>query len=215
MRTARRRTLLQALAVAATALPALELAVRVAANALGAEPVETLTHTTGAWALRLLLASLAVSPLRRLLGWTWLAPLRRTLGLAAFAWATAHLGVFLVFELGLDLSTLAEEVAEHPYVTAGFAAWLLLVPLAATSTRGWQRRLGRRWVALHRLVYVAVACAILHFLWLVKADLREPLVYAALAAAVLAPRLVRGISRRRDTRGTAGAARVPGVAKRD
>jgi sulfoxide reductase heme-binding subunit YedZ len=164
-------------------------------GALGAEPVETITHTTGAWALRLLLASLAVTPLRR--GWpglAWLAPYRRTLGLLAFGYATLHFATFLVFDLGLDLSALGEEIRKRPYVTLGFAAFCMLAPLAATSTRASQRRLGRRWVALHRAVYLAGALAVAHFLWLVKADLREPLIYAALLALLLlarGPRLVR------------------------
>ncbi len=165
------------------------LAYGAASDGLGPEPVETVSHTTGAWALNFLLASLAITPLRR--AWprlAWLAPYRRTLGLLAFSYAVLHFATFLVFDLGLDLAALGEEVRKRPYVTLGFAAFCSLAPLAATSTRAWQRRLGRRWVALHRLVYAAAALAVAHFLWLVKADLRKPLIYAALLGALFAAR---------------------------
>jgi sulfoxide reductase heme-binding subunit YedZ len=169
-------------------LPLAALGLGAVRGALGANPVETITHETGQWALRLLLTTLAVTPLRRVTGWAFLAPFRRSLGLLTFGYAALHFATFLALDLGLDLSVLGEEVAERPYVTLGFTAFALLVPLAVTSTRGWQRRLGRRWVALHRLVYPAAGCAVLHFLWLVKADLAEPLAYAAVLAALLAAR---------------------------
>jgi sulfoxide reductase heme-binding subunit YedZ len=172
-------------------LPLAALGIGAAQGALGANPVETITHETGEWALRLLLATLAITPLRRFAGWSFLAPWRRSLGLLAFLYATLHFATFLALDLAFDLSALGEEVAERPYVTLGFTAFALLTPLAVTSTRGWQRRLGRRWLALHRLVYLAAACAVLHFLWLVKADLAEPLVYAAVLVALLAARWLR------------------------
>lgn len=156
---------------------------------LGANPVETITHTTGEWALRLLLASLAVTPLRRIFAWRQLAPYRRTLGLLAFFYACLHFATYLILDLALEPAALFEDVLERPFVSAGFAAFVLLVPLAATSTRGMTRRLGRRWKPLHRLVYGAGVCAVVHFLWLVKADLREPLIYASLVGLLLALRL--------------------------
>jgi sulfoxide reductase heme-binding subunit YedZ len=183
--------------VAATWLPFLALGLDAARDALGANPVETLTHETGQWALRLLLASLAVTPLRRWLHAPALAPYRRSFGLMAFAYASVHFAIFLVLDLGLDPRLLVEEVAERPYVTAGFAAWALLLPLALTSNRASQRALGRRWVRLHRGVYLAVVCAVVHFLWLVKADLREPAVYAAIASVLLAVRLPGALRRRK------------------
>jgi len=143
---------------------------------------------TGAWALRFLLASLAVTPLARLMRWSALRPYRRTLGLLCFGYVSLHVATFFVLDLGLDLGALGEEVRERPYVTLGFTAYLCLVPLAVTSTRAWQRRLGRRWVALHRLAYVAAALAVLHFVWLVKADLLEPSVYGAVLLALFAAR---------------------------
>lgn len=164
------------------------LAVRAARGGLGANPIEAATHWTGLWALRLLLAALAVTPLRRLFGWHALVVHRRTLGLASFAYATAHLAIWAILDLGLDVRAILEDVGERPYVTVGLSAYLLLVPLAITSTRGWMRRLGRRWIRLHRLAYVAAGLAILHYGWLVKLDLRPPLAYATVLALLLAAR---------------------------
>jgi sulfoxide reductase heme-binding subunit YedZ len=172
-------------------LPLAGLMVAAARGALGANPDETITHVTGEWALRLLLLTLAVSPLRRLAGWGFVAPWRRSLGLLAFGYACLHFATFLALDLGFDLSALGEEVVERPFVTLGFSALLLLTPLAVTSTRGWQRRLGRRWLSLHRLVYGAAVLAVLHFVWLVKADWVEPLVYGAVLAGLLALRFRR------------------------
>lgn len=201
----RRRWLLHGLRALAL-VPLGVLAGRVATGALGAEPVETLLHQTGLWALRLLLASLAVTPARRWLGLSVLAPLRRSFGLLALLYAACHVTVYLTLEVELDPGRLVEDVTERPYVTAGFGALVLLLPLAVTSTRAWQRRLGRRWVRLHRLVYVAAGLAVLHFLWLVKADLREPLIYAAILGILLLARLPRPAGRRR--RAPAPAARA-------
>ncbi|MDD9827161.1 MAG: sulfoxide reductase heme-binding subunit YedZ [Deltaproteobacteria bacterium] len=191
----------QAALVIACVAPLAWLIVRAAGGEL-AEPVEDITHLTGEWALRLLLASLAVTPLRRIFGWRGLAPFRRTLGLLAFGYALLHFATYLALDLGFDFAALAEDVGERLYITAGFAAFLLLLPLAITSTRGWQRRLGRRWLKLHRVVYAAGALAVLHFIWLVKADLRDPLLYAALLAVLLG---VRAHHAWRSRRARAGA----------
>ncbi len=172
-----------------------------ATDGLGAEPVEEITHRTGQWALRLLLLSLSVTPLRRMLGWHGLIPHRRTLGLLAFLYALLHLATFLVFDLDLSFGELLSEVAKRPYITVGFATFVMLSLLAATSTRGWMRRLGRRWTTLHRLVYAAAVGAVVHFAWSVKADLREPLVYAAVVALLLGLRLLP----RRPRPGQSGA----------
>jgi len=184
-----RRRALQPTLVALGLLPAVWLVYGGLSGGLGADPIETLTHVTGEWALRLLLASLAVTPLRRALGWSGLAPARRTLGLLAFGYATVHLSVYLGLDHFFDWSGIVEDVLERPYVTAGATAFLCLLPLAITSTRGWQRRLGARWVRLHRLVYAAALAAVLHHLWLVKADLRAPLIEATVLALLLAARL--------------------------
>ncbi len=184
-----RRRLLHAAAACACALPAAALALRAARGALGAEPIDTLTHATGGWALRFLLLCLAVTPLRRALGWPALAPYRRTLGLAAFGYACLHVATYAALDWGFDGRAMLEDALERPYVTAGLAAFLCLLPLAATSTRAAVRRLGgRRWIRLHRLVYLAAGAAVVHFLWLVKADLREPALYGAALAGLLAAR---------------------------
>jgi len=182
------RPLAHGVTIALAALPAFVLAARAATSGLGANPIETLHHVTGEWSLRWLLLSLAVTPARRWLGWAWLAPLRRTAGLCAFAWVCLHFLTWLVLDQALDLEAIAEDFVERRFITAGLAGFLCLLPLAVTSTRGWQRRLGRRWVALHRLAYLAAALGVVHYLWLVKADLRGPLVHGAILAALLAAR---------------------------
>jgi sulfoxide reductase heme-binding subunit YedZ len=169
-------------------LPAGRMAWRAAHDALGADPVAALTHGTGDWALRLLLLCLAMTPLRRLLGQPWPIRLRRMLGLYAFFYACLHLAVYVVLDLQSHWPQLLQDVVKRPFITVGFLAWLLLLPLALTSTRGWMRRLGRRWGQLHRAVYAIATLAILHFFWLVKSDLREPAVYAAIFALLMALR---------------------------
>lgn len=156
---------------------------------LGADPVAAITHGTGDWALRFLLLGLALTPLRRLLGQPWPIRFRRLVGLYAFFYACLHLSTYLVLDLRGYWPQIFEDIAKRPYMTVGFSAWLLLLPLALTSTRGWIRRLGRRWGQLHKLVYAAAVLAVLHFLWLVKSDLREPLVYAGVLAGLLGLRL--------------------------
>jgi sulfoxide reductase heme-binding subunit YedZ len=199
MNPARRNRAIQTIAISAAALPAAALIVSALTDGLGANPVERVTHVTGDWTLRFLLLSLCITPMRRLLGWSWAAPLRRTLGLTAFGYACSHFLTFLALDHFFDWRGIVEDVFKRRYVTAGFAAFLCLVPLAATSTRSMVRRLGRHWIALHRLVYLAAALGVIHFVWLVKSDLREPLVYAAALALLLGLRLGfwRRISRTR------------------
>lgn len=158
-------------------------------SGLGANPVETLTHVSGDWALRLLLLTLAITPLRRFSGWPEWLRLRRMLGLYAFFYALLHLSVYALFDHGLSLASIAEDIGKRPYVTLGFAVFLLLLPLAITSPKAMMRRLGRRWKTLHRLVYPAALLAVLHYLWLVKADVREPLIYGLVLAVLMAARL--------------------------
>ncbi len=185
----KRPTQVRAIAWAAAFAPALLLGWRALDDGLGANPVEEMTHFTGIWALRMLVACLSVTPLRRL-GLVLLAPARRILGLAACGWATVHISIYLALDLGFDFGFVLEDIVERPYITVGFSAWLVLMTLALTSTRGWQRRLGRRWVRLHRAVYPAAILAALHFIWLVKADLREPAFYAGMVAVLLGARVV-------------------------
>lgn len=170
-------------------LPLAFLLFRSLTDGLGAEPIEEITHRTGSAAITLLMATLAVTPARRLTGWNGVIAARRPLGLFAFFYACLHFVVYL-FDQWFAWEYILEDIAERPYVTVGFTALLLMVPLAVTSTRGWIRRMGKGWQKLHRLVYLAAGLAVVHFLWLVKADLREPLVYAAVFAALMAFRLV-------------------------
>jgi len=162
-----------------------------AQQTLGPDPVAALEHRTGLWALRLLLITLAITPLRRFTGWHKAIRFRRMLGLFAFFYASAHLLIYVVIDLGGFWSQLLEEIVKRPYITVGFSAWLLLVPLAITSTQKMMRRLGRRWQPLHRLVYVAAMFGTLHFLWLVKADHREPALYVGIFVILMLLRLPR------------------------
>ncbi len=182
---------------------------------LSADPVEDVTHRTGFAALCLLMASLAVTPLRRLTGWNGVVGARRTLGLLAFGYAALHFLVYMV-DQEFAWEFIVEDIAERPYVTVGFTALLLLLALALTSTRASIRRLGRRWVQLHRAVYPAGLLAVLHFLWLVKSDLREPLIFAGVFAGLMAFRVpgwlasARGRGGGRKARGGGPAGVTPG-----
>lgn len=177
---------------AACLLPLLLLVWRLVDGTVGPNPVEVITHDTGDWALRLLLATLAVTPLRRLTGWPWLVRLRRMLGLFAFCYAMLHFTTYLWLDQFFDWQAILADIVKRPYITVGFAALLLMLPLAVTSTKGWQRRLGARWKQLHRLVYAIGVLAVLHYLWLVKADLLEPAIYAGVLAVLLAARMPCG-----------------------
>lgn len=172
---------------------------------LGPDPVARLEHETGLWALRLLLATLALTPLRRLGAGAGVIRYRRMLGLFAFFYASIHLAVYLVVDLGGFWSQIFEEIARKPFITVGFLAWLLMIPLAITSTRAMMRRLGGRWQKLHRLIYPLAILAALHFLWQVKVGetiaVREPLIYAGILALLLAAR-IPGWLRRAPRSGT-------------
>jgi sulfoxide reductase heme-binding subunit YedZ len=159
-----------------------------ASNHLTANPIQAATQRTGLTALVLLVLCLACTPLT-MLGWKRAGRLRRPLGLYAFLYATLHMLLFFVVDYGLNWDLIVQAVTEKRYALAGLAAFLLLTPLALTSTKGWQRRLGKRWKRLHRLIYVAALLVVLHFVWLVKSDLREPLLYGAVVVALLALRL--------------------------
>ncbi|WP_147693508.1 sulfite oxidase heme-binding subunit YedZ [Vogesella mureinivorans] len=152
-------------------------------------PVETLTRDSGSWALNLLLAGLAITPLRRLGAPGWLLRLRRMLGLYAFFYASVHLLIYLWLDQLFDWGAIGHDIIKRPFITVGMAAFALLLPLAITSTDGWLRRLKRRWGQLHRLVYPLAVLAVIHYLWLVKRDLTEPLLYAAVLALLLGLRL--------------------------
>ena len=170
---------------------------RAASGGLGANPIEEALNALGLTALILLVASLACTPLRTLTSWTWPARARRTLGLLAFLYAALHVTTYAVLDQGLDLAAIWEDVSERRFILAGFSAFVLLVPLALTSTRQSVRRLGYvAWSRLHALVYPAAILASVHFIWRVKRDLREPLIYAAVLAGLLLIRVAVAAAKR-------------------
>jgi sulfoxide reductase heme-binding subunit YedZ len=154
------------------------------------DQVKFMQHVTGDTALTCLMLSLTVTPLRRLTGWNELIKVRRLIGLTAFWYACLHLTTYLVFDQSLSIDEIARDIAKHPWVLVGFTAFLCLVPLAITSTKGWVRRLGgKRWQRLHRLVYVAGFAGVLHYFWLVKKDIQAPLVYGTILLILLGSRV--------------------------
>lgn len=152
---------------------------------LGANPVETLLHSLGLWGLRFLVLTLVVTPLRDVTGKVWLLHFRRMLGLYAFFYVLLHFLTWLIIDQDFYLAGIFADIVERPFITIGFAAFLMLIPLAITSTNGMMRRLGKRWKKLHRLVYPIAVLGVWHFYWLIKADIREPLIYAAIVAFLL------------------------------
>ena len=165
---------------------------------LGANPIDAITDETGTWTLRFLVATLAVTPLRRLTGWNEIITLRRMLGLFAFFYGSLHAATYVVLDQFFDPASILGDIAKRPFITAGFTGFVLMVPLAITSTAGWIRRLGgRRWQQLHRLAYVSAAAGVIHYYWLVKADVSRPLRYAVVLAVLLLARVVWGARQRR------------------
>ena len=156
---------------------------------LGANPVETITHSTGDWTLRFLLITLSISPLRRWFGLTGLMRFRRMLGLYVFFYACCHFSIWFIADHGFNFGGMIEDIVDRPYITVGFSALVLLIPLAITSNNAMVRRLGKRWKKLHRLVYLITGLGVLHFLWLVKADYLEPGIYALIVTVLLVQRI--------------------------
>lgn len=177
--------ILKAVAFAAALVPAALLAYRFYTQDLTANPGDYITDQTGTWALTMLVITLTITPLRRLTRWNELVTLRRMLGLFAFFYATLHMLTWVVFIHFFDWPFMVEDVVMRPFITIGMATFLILLALALTSNRFAIRRLGRRWQKLHRLVYVAAIAAVIHFWWLVKADVTEPLRWAAVVAVLL------------------------------
>jgi len=161
--------------------------------------VAEIEHRTGLWALRLLLITLAITPLRQCTGQAVLIRFRRMLGLYAFFYASIHLTAYLTLDLRGFWTQIFEEILKRPYITVGFAGWLLLIPLALTSTQGWMHRLKRNWSRLHMLIYPVGLLAVLHFWWLVKSDLRQPALYAGILAMLMGWRVCKRLSARRTT----------------
>lgn len=164
---------------------------------LGVNPVEMITNTTGIWTLRLIAVSLLITPLRWLTKWNPIVRLRRPIGLFAFFYGTLHFMTYFVLDQSLMFDGLWEDIVKRPYITVGFTAFVLLIPLAVTSTQGWIRRLGgRRWNVLHRLVYVSAVLGVLHYWWKVKLDTTDPMYYAIIVGVLLGVRIVRSIQHR-------------------
>ena len=206
--TRRSLALIKALVILACLLPFAWIAARAFGfGDLGANPVQMVLHTFGKTGLNLLILTLAITPIRKQTGLNWLVALRRTLGLAAFTYILLHATTYAVLDQGLAWRSLLVDVAMRPYITVGFLALVLMVPLAITSTNGMQRRLRRRWVQLHRLVYLIGILGVVHFLWLVKIDVTEPLLYMGVLALLLGYRVVDW--RRRNRKKKLRAVRRP------
>ena len=170
-------------------IPFAQLAYKAYTGDLGVNPIEFITHFTGDWTLIFLLATLSVTPLRRISGWNDLIKFRRMLGLFAFFYAVLHFSTYIVLDHFFDFHRIGKDIVKRPYVTVGFTAFVLMLPLAMTSTAKMIRRLGKRWQQLHRLIYIAAIAGVIHFYWLVKADIRRPLQYAAVLLILLGYRL--------------------------
>lgn len=172
--------------------PLARLVIAAFTGGLGVNPIEFITRSTGTWTLSFLLITLAVTPLRRITGWNWLIRLRRMLGLFAFFYACLHFTTYLWLDQFFDAAAIAKDIVKRPFITVGFAAFVLLVPLAATSTNAMIRRLGgKNWQRLHYLVYLIATLAVVHYWWLVKKDVTQPMLFAFALAILLLYRVLR------------------------
>ncbi|HSM87056.1 MAG TPA: protein-methionine-sulfoxide reductase heme-binding subunit MsrQ [Candidatus Limnocylindrales bacterium] len=178
---------------------------------LGANPVDVITRSTGKWTLVFLLVTLGVTPVRRLLHVPWVIRFRRMLGLYAFFYGTLHLMTFVWLDKFFDVHAMLHDIAKRRFITAGMTGWALMLPLALTSTSGWIRRMGgKRWQKLHRLIYFSALAGVVHFVWLVKADLRRPIAYGTVLGVLLASRVAVWLAGRIKSR-----QRMPGIASEE
>ncbi len=178
-------------------VPFILLGIDAITGGLGTNPIEEVTHRTGWWTLTFLMLTLSVTPVRQLTGVGWLVKLRRLLGLYAFFYASLHFATYIGIDQFFAFGYILEDIMDRPYITVGFTGFVLLIPLAATSTKKMVKRLGgRRWNRLHKLVYLTAALGVLHFLWLVKADIREPAIFGGVLVTLLGYRLVADRLRR-------------------
>lgn len=187
---ARSRALLKIVLFVLALVPAGLLVRGMLTGNLGINPAETIQLETGRWTFKFLLLTLAVTPVRRLTGWNAVIQYRRMLGLFAFFYAVLHFSAYWAFDLVFSFRRMSADVVKRPFITLGFLAFLAMVPLAVTSTRGWIRRLGRNWTVLHRLIYVSAICAAIHFAWKQKVFAGDPVLYAAAVAVLLGFRVV-------------------------
>ncbi len=194
------RRIITAVVFAAALTPAILLAWKAAHGLLSANPIKDITEETGTWTLRFLVITLAIRPLRRLPGLARLAGYRRMMGLFAFFYGFLHFGTYVGLDQFFDLSMIIDDVMKRPFITAGVTAFALMIPLAATSTKGMIRRMGgARWKLLHRLVYASATGGVIHYLWLIKADKQRPLIYGAILAVLLGYRIWEYWKQRRTT----------------
>ena len=178
--------------------PLVRLVGGAALDLLGVNPVELIRRSTGTWTLVFVLVTLSVTPLRRLTGWHWLARLRRMFGLYAFFYAVLHLTSYVWLEQFFDVAAIVKDIIKRPFITIGFAAFAMMVPLAVTSTDKMVRRIGaKNWIALHRLVYALAICGVVHYWWLVKRDITQPAIYALVLALLLGFRAASAFRKRR------------------
>jgi methionine sulfoxide reductase heme-binding subunit len=197
-----RRAGLKAAVALLALLPLARLALRFFTDDLGANPIEEVMNRLGFWTLTLLLATLACTPLKLVFGWNWPLAVRRMLGLFSFAYASLHFAVYLVLDQFFDWGAILEDIARRKFITVGFLGLLLLLPLAVTSTNGMVKRLGfPRWKRLHRLSYLAGVAGVIHFVWRVKADLLQPLIFTGVLALLLGIRIVAWVRSPRGARG--------------
>lgn len=194
------RRLTKVLLFVTALIPAALLVRGMLTSNLGVNPAETIQLSTGRWALKFLIATLAITPLRRLTHWNILIQYRRMLGLFAFFYATLHLSTYVVLDQYFAFDAMVTDVIKRPFITMGMAAWLLMLPLALTSTKGWIRRLGKRWTKLHMLVYGSAACAAIHFAWKVKVLTGDPVIYGGIIAVLLGFRIVWAVRKRLTVR---------------
>jgi len=197
----------------AALIPLGRLAWKALHDGLGANPIEVITHSTGDWTLILILATLAITPLRRITRQYWLIGVRRMIGLFAFFYGVLHFTTYIWLDKFFDLHEMIKDVAKRPFITVGFSAFLLLIPLALTSTAGWIRRLGgKNWQRLHRLIYLTAILGVIHYLWLVKADRRKPLEYAFALTILLLYRIVMWAAELRKHAAVSAHPRAPAEA---
>lgn len=166
-------------------VPAARLVVDALRSQLGANPIEMITHETGDWTMILIMATLAITPLRRITGVNAFISFRRMIGLFAFFYGTLHFFTYIWLDKFFDLHEIVKDVYKRPFITAGFTAFVLMIPLAVTSTKGWIRRLGKKWTMLHRLIYFSATAGVVHYIWLVKKDEAKPFFYATILAVLM------------------------------
>ena len=193
----------------AALVPLERLAWKAFHDGLGANPVEVITHSTGDWTLILILTTLSITPLRKLTKQYWLIGVRRMIGLFAFFYGCLHFTTYIWLDKSFDVHEMIKDVYKRPFITAGFTAFVLMIPLALTSTKGWIRRLGKNWQRLHRLIYVTAIAGVVHYIWLVKADIREPLRYAFVLSVLLIYRIVVWLSAKRRKTATVAVPSPP------